>query len=212
MKTFDRLVFDPAQCLQEVTELGKWLERRPQVEEKKHILPFFRKRRQRSAFIALYNSNVIRLDRIAFEYPLFGDLTCDLVIGDSVKKAYCFIEFEDASPSSVFVKQGKKATREWSSRLDHGFSQIIDWFYKLDDLKKSDDFAARFGARSISYTGVLIIGRDHYFLPGEKERLVWRRTNVIVASQAIQVVTFDGLCEDLKGRLETFSLTASARG
>jgi hypothetical protein len=150
MKTFEPLAFDPARCRKEVGELRTWLARRPLLDEARHIRPFFRKRRQLAAFIASYSPNVIRFDRLAFEYPLFGDFTCDLAVGDSVKRAYCFVEFEDAGPGSLFVKQGKKATREWSARFDHGCSQIIDWFYRLDDLKKSDAFAARFGARSIS--------------------------------------------------------------
>jgi hypothetical protein len=212
MKTFEPLVFDPARCLQEVEELQRWLSRRPVLEEQKHLRPFFRKRRQLSAFLASYSPDVVRFDRLAFEYPLFGDFTCDLAVGDSAKRAYCFIEFEDAGPNSLFVKQGRKATREWSPRFDHGYSQIIDWFGKLEDLKKSDAFAARFEARSIRYTGILVIGRDQYLLPGEAERLEWRRNNVIVASQRIEVVTFDRLAAELRARLERFSLTAGAGG
>jgi hypothetical protein len=79
-------------------------------------------------------------------------------------------------------------------------------------MRKSDDFAARFGARSIRYGGVLVIGRDQYLLPGERERLEWRRNHVVVASQSIEVVTFDGLVEDLQARLETFPLHAKAHG
>jgi hypothetical protein len=212
MKKFDAMTFDPMRCRKEVTALQSWLGRRPNLEETQHIRPFFRRRRHLSAFIASYNADMNGFDRIAFEYPLFGDFNCDLVIGDSVKHAYCFVEFEDAGPNSLFVKQGKKATREWSSRFDHGYSQIIDWFYKLEDMKKSNDFEARFGARSISYKGVLVIGRDQYLLPGERDRLDWRRSNVIVASQNIQCVTFDRLVEDLQARLDTFAFTARGGG
>jgi hypothetical protein len=212
MKTFEPLAFDPARCRKEVGELRRWLGRHPTLEENRHVRPFFRKRPHLSAFIASYSPNVIRFDRLAYEYPLFGDFTCDLAVGDSVKHAYCFIEFEDAGPASLFVKQGRKATREWSARFDHGYSQIIDWFYKLDDMRKSDDFHARFGARTITYTGILVVGRDHHLLPGERERLAWRRTNVVVGSQNVQCVTFDGLLEDLEARLATFPLTARAGG
>ena len=212
MKTFEALAFDPTRCRKEVDELRRWLARRPLLDETKHIRPFFRKRRHLSAFVASYSADIVRFDRIAFEYPLFGDFTADLVVGDSVKRAYCFIEFEDAGPASLFVKQGKKATRAWSPRFDHGYSQIIDWFAKLEDMRKSDDFAARFGARSIRYTGVLVLGRDHYLLPGERERLEWRRNNVVVASQKVHVLTFDGLVEDLQGRLKRFPLSAKAGG
>ena len=80
-------------------------------------------------------------------------------------------------------------------RFDHGYSQIIDWSYKLEDMKKSDAFAGQFGARSIDYAGILLAGREHFLQPPEKERLEWRRMNVIVASRNIHCVTFDGLLE-----------------
>jgi hypothetical protein len=212
MKTFEPFTFDPPQCRKEVGDLGRWLERRPQLDEKKHILPFFRRRRQLAAFIAAYSPSLVRLDRIAYEYPLFGDFACDLVVGDSARRAYCFIEFEDAGPNSLFVKQGRKATREWSPRFDHGYSQIIDWFHKLDDFRRSDDFVTRFGSRSVHYSGVLVVGRDQYLLPGERERLEWRQNNVVVGSRHVKCVTLDGLLADLQGRLEAFPPTARAGG
>lgn len=212
MKTFQPLTFDPVRCRKEAREFQKWLARRPLLDEKKHILPFFQKRQHLAALIGAYNPNVIRFNRLAFEYALFGDFTCDLVVGDAMKHSYSFIEFEDARPNSLFVKQGKKATREWSPRLDHGCSQIVDWFYKLEDMKKSDDFVARFEARSINYSGILVVGRDQYLLHGEWERLKWRRDNVVVASRNIRIVTFDELLEDLRGRLETFALAAEEGG
>jgi hypothetical protein len=56
------------------------------LDEKKHVLPFFRKRRHLSAFIAS-NADVIRVDRLSFEYPLFGDFTCDRAVLRSRGKA-----------------------------------------------------------------------------------------------------------------------------
>jgi hypothetical protein len=134
------------------------------------------------------------------------------VVGDSAHRAYCFVEFEDAGANSMFVRQGKKATREWSSRFEHGSNQILDWFYKLEDMQKSDDFAARFEARSISFSGLLVIGRDQFLLPGERERLEWRSRNVVVASRNIVCMTLDGLADELEARLEAYSLTRKSGG
>lgn len=212
MKEFKTVSFDLRRCRKEIDDLRQLLATRKELKEEQHVRPFFEKRRQLSAFLAVYNPNIVHFDLLAYQYPLFGDFTCDLVVGDSVKNAFCFIEFEDAGSRSLFVKQGRKATREWSPRFEHGYSQIIDWFYKLDDMEKSDDFAARFGARSISFMGILVVGRDHHLRPGEKARLDWRRENVAVRSKSIQCVTFDGLLEDLHGRLQTFTLAADAGG
>jgi hypothetical protein len=205
MKTFQPFVFDPQRCRKEVAQLRSWLARRPVLQERKHIQPFFRKRRHLSAFLASYSPDVLRFDRLAFEYPLFGDFACDIAVGDSAKQAYCFIELEDAGPGSLFVRQGRKATREWSPRLEHGFGQIVDWFHKLEDLRRSDDFVARFGSRVIRYSAVLIAGRDQYLGQGERERLRWRADNVVVGSQRIECVTFDNVVEDLEARLGLFS-------
>jgi hypothetical protein len=212
MKKFEPLAFSAKQCRKEVSELQKWLQKHQDLKEAQHIRPFFEKRRHLSAFLASFQPNMIRFNRIAFQYPLFGDFTCDIAVGDSTKNAYCFIELEDAGPKSLFVQQAKKSTREWSPRFEHGYSQIIDWFYKLEDMKKSDAFAAQFGARSIDYLGMLLVGRDQYLQQGEKERLQWRCDNVIVASRKVHCVTFDGLLEDLLGQLETFPLTSETGG
>ncbi len=40
-------------------------------------------------------------------------LAFDLVVGDSVSKAYGFIEFEDAAPNCIFIQRPGKATPEW---------------------------------------------------------------------------------------------------
>src|SRR5438046_808260 len=92
---------------------------------------FFKARFNLRALIGLYNASLTSPDRLAWEYPIFGDFRCDFAIGDWGRKAYTFVEYEDARPNSLFVKQGDRATRAWSPRFDAGFSQVIDWFYKL---------------------------------------------------------------------------------
>jgi hypothetical protein len=205
MKTLQPLVFDPELCQKEVGQLRSWLARNAALQERAHIQPFFRKRRHLAAFLASYSPHILHIDRLAFEYPLFGDFACDIVVGDAANHAYCFIELEEAGPASLFVKQGKKATRAWSPRFERGVSQVIDWFHKLDDLKRSDDFAARFGSRVIRYSGIVVVGRDQYLKQGERERLQWRTQNVVVASQLIPCVTLDGLVAHLQARLARFS-------
>jgi hypothetical protein len=70
------------------------------------------------------NPKINRFDLLATEFSLFGDYACDLVVGGSVNRDFCLVEFEDASPQSVFVKKKGKSTPEWSPRFDRGFSQI----------------------------------------------------------------------------------------
>jgi hypothetical protein len=212
MKTFTPLAFDPIQAHKEVLELRDLLAGNPVLEEHKDLVPFFRNRPHLSALCGLYDLQIHRFDRIAWEYELFGDFTCDLVVGDSETKGYCFIEFEDAGPRSLFVQQAQRAMRDWSPRFEHGYSQIIDWFYKLDDCKNSDDCEARFGKRTIDFTGVLVIGRQQYLQPGEALRLNWRRQHVIVHSKRIICVTYDELVSTLLIKLNNSVLAPGPQG
>jgi hypothetical protein len=110
----------------------------------------------------------------------------------------------------LFVKQGDKVNRAWSSRFDGGYGQIIDWFYKLQVMTDSPDMEARFGARAIRYTGVLLIGRDQHLQAGERLRLEWRREHVVVNSKHIVCVTYDELVRDLLFRLDQYSVAGAA--
>jgi len=212
MKTLDPIVFNYDRCRSEVEELRGLLAANPVLEEGKDILPFFRARPQLSVFCGINNPNIVAFDRVAWEYDLFGDFSCDLAVGDSVTKAYCFLEFEDAGPRSLFVQQGQKATREWSPRFDHGCSQVIDWFYKLDDRRNSDEYEARFGKRSVDFSGVLVAGRSQDLRPDEALRLEWRRQHVVVHSKRIVCITFDELLADLLHRLGHYARASEPSG
>jgi hypothetical protein len=115
MKTFTHLTFDVRRCRKEAGQLQTLLATHKDLKEREQIQPFFEKRRHLSAFIAAYNPNIVHFDLLAYQYSLFGDFSCDIVVGDSVKRSYTFIEFEDAGPRSLFIRQGKKTTREWST-------------------------------------------------------------------------------------------------
>ncbi len=194
----------------EVAELEALLLENSMLKEA--ALRLLRARPHVSALIGLYNPAVKRVDRLAYEYPLFGDFRCDLVIGDSETRACAFIELEDAGPRSLFVTHGGKATREWSPRFDHGYSQVVDWFHKLQDMTNTAAMEARLGKRGIDYTGVLVVGRDQHMGAGERERLRWRREHVIVNSKRIFCVTYDELLEDLEFRLDWYGPVAEAGG
>ena len=212
MKSFTPLVWDAEQCRQEIENFRTLLAEHAALTERKPILPFFRQSPHLAALTGWYEPIVNRIDRIAFEYDLFGDFQCDLVVGDFVKRSYNVIEFEDAGPQSLFRRQGKKNTREWSAKCDHGYSQIIDWFGKLRDMEKSDDFETRFGARSIDFVGTLVVGRDHFLEPGERRRLEYRRQYVVVDSRRIHCVTYDELLVDLSSRLEWYGMMVPSDG
>jgi len=204
MKSFSQLDFDPRICLQQLEEFKQLLQSRQSLSERNDILPFFRERQHLSAAVGFYNPDIIQPSQIAFEYDMFGDFASDLVVGDSVSKAYCFVEFEDAAPNSIFVSKAGKNTPEWSPRFEHGCSQIVDWFWKLDDMERTEDFENRFNGRAIDYIGVLVIGRNENLELRERKRLAWRKKKLLVNSQHIKCITFDELYENSLSRVSQY--------
>jgi hypothetical protein len=196
--------FDAAACRDQLKDLQALLEGSADIEESV-FHDFFEHRTHLRALVGHYNPQLKQPDRLAWEYPIFGDFRCDFAIGDSAQAAYTFVEYEDARPKSLFVKQGAKATRAWSSRFDAGYSQIIDWFYKLQVMTNTPDMEARFGRRTIRYLGVLIIGRNQHIDAGERMRLEWRREHVVVNSKHLVCVTYDELVNDLLLNLDQFT-------
>src|SRR5271156_3354035 len=95
------------------------------LSERRDVLPFFKKHEQLAVMMGMFNLRILSVDRIAWEFDILGDFACDFAIGDKDRGAYCLIEFEDAKINSVFQKHSKKATREWGTRFDHGYSQAI---------------------------------------------------------------------------------------
>ncbi len=202
-KRFQRLTPELKRLRQELVQFEKFLEKSHAPRERHEILPFFGDRLQLSALVGnCYHQDILVNDLVAFEYDLFGDFQCDLVVGDSRRKVYGFVEFEDADPSSLFVKQKNKSSPEWAPRFEHGFSQVVDWFYKLDDMERTNEFEHRFGVRQIQCFGLVVVGREAALEDRERRRLHWRREKVTVNGHRVHCVTFDRLLADMQARVE----------
>lgn len=204
MKGFLDISFDPAACHKQVQELGELLGSAEELPERAVIQPFFRARPQLTAFIGSYAPGVGPADRLAYEFPFRGDFAADVVVGSKERRTYCLIELEDAGRDSVFATIKGKATKEWSRRFEHGFSQLVDWFYAIDDLKNTQGFAKDFGHGLVSFIGILIIGRSATLTEEERDRLRWRSGRVLVNSHYIHCLTFDELYRDLSWRISHY--------
>lgn len=177
------------------------------LSEKRDLLPFFDANEHLCALMGMCNPNIVDYKNISIarEFSIFGDHRADLVIGDTKNKQFCFIEFEDARNTSIFNTSSTKATPDWSTRYDHGFSQLIDWILWIENSKGTSAYAGRFKAPLIQYNMLLVIGRDRDLSdPSLRERFDWRSDSVVVASKKVHCITFDKLYDDLNTRLKIF--------
>ncbi|TGK27867.1 DUF4263 domain-containing protein [Leptospira yasudae] len=201
MKEFLKHDLSIKECVRELHAFENLLNTKGSLKERTDILPFFRKHLNVAAFIGTYINDISNPDLIANEYDIFGDFVCDLAIGDSNSKTFLLVEFEDAKPESLFVRNGQKLTPEWAPRLEHGFSQVLDWFWKINDMEKTDDFESRFGTKQANIHGLVIVGREQALQQREKTRLKWRQDYTVINSKKVSVITFDQMIRDLKYRL-----------
>jgi hypothetical protein len=204
MKSLEKFTLNLPKCRRELADFRELLDRQGGLSERDEVLPFFKTHRHIAALIGAYNPRINRFDRIASEFDLFGDYTCDLAIGDSTSHNFCFVEFEDASPNSVFIKKRGKSTPEWSPRFEHGFSQILDWFRILEDQQRTAQFNARLGAETIQYLGLLVIGRRQFLDDAQYQRMRWRSEQVQVGARQVHCITFDELFQTLSLKLDIF--------
>jgi hypothetical protein len=209
MAQLKNLVFDRQRAEAELGELRSLLTVRGtgDLREASNILPFFATHEQLCALMGMYNLNIMNYGEIhvAREFSIFGDHKADLVIGDRNNKQFCFVEFEDATSTSIFKKAGRKAAAEWSARYDHGFSQLVDWILWIENNKGTAAHTARFGAPSIQFVMLMVIGRDRDLADESlRQRFEWRNDSVVVASKKVHCITYDKLYKDLAERLKIF--------
>lgn len=150
-----------------------------------------------SLLICSYFPKVKTPNRFAHEYEIYGDFVADLVVGDSAEHHYLLVEFENGAPDSVFRRRGTRATLDWAPRFESAYSQLVDWLWKLEDMRSTADFAAAFGSRRATFQGLIVIGKDMNLQPVEQDRLKWRLDRTMIDSSAISSVSFDDLGADL---------------
>lgn len=203
MKRFEPFTLDRAALDKELDSFRRLLgPPQRELSERKKILPFFKSRLNLASLLGFYNSHLVAPDVIKPELEIFGDHSCDLAVGERQggKCEFCFVEFEDARRNSIF-QRGGKGTPDWANRLEHGFSQIVDWFHTLSGQTQTPQFREFFGTDLANYCGLLVIGRDAFLTDPERDRLRWRSQHVFVAGKPVSIITFDQLLRDLTSRV-----------
>jgi hypothetical protein len=206
MKEFMSIDFDPGQCRKEVDRFQALLDSKAELSERNDLQPLFKESPQLSAFIGTIFPNIGPANRLAYEFGIFGDYRADILIGNFERKSFCAIELEDARPNSIFSKAGDKGTTEWGRRFEHGFGQLVDWFFSFDDQKNTVHFTKLFGYGYIEFFGLLLIGRSADISEHDRTRLRWRPDRVSVNTHIVYCRNYDELCKDLNNSWRLLSL------
>jgi hypothetical protein len=201
---FDRDLFET-----ELAALGNLLTSKVDLSERDDIQPLFKASKHLSAFLGTFAPDIGPATELAYEFPFFGDYRADLLVGSKSAAHFCVVEFEDGGLDSIFKKQPNRPNPEWSPRFEHGFSQLTDWFFNLDDYKKSHGFTKTFGYGHVSFTGLVVIGRSVGLDDMMRTRLRWRSGKVLIDSNAVICVTFDDVYEIFRKRYTLYKAAAS---
>jgi hypothetical protein len=186
--------------VQEIDEFRAFLTGNPRAE-RKQFLPFFNARDQLCAFLATFNNAVIEPDHVAHEFALWGDFACDTLTGSRRNGAFVFIEFEDASETSLFKRPAGRRVSRWGSRVEAGLSQVTDWLFRLDRARNSSEMERDFGTRQVRPLGLVVAGRRSEVNLYDLERLNWRSEHTVIGGAQIAIMTYDDLLDWLDGRV-----------
>jgi hypothetical protein len=199
---------DAEACRTAVDEFDKLLSSRDEIEESgpNGLLEFFSA--HPDLLILMGDLLLPSLSPTAYqkEFSILGEFRADFAVANKNKSKFVFIEFESAERESVFVQKGSSPgtiSYEWARRFEHGYSQVVDWHYRLDDLSGSSKFYEHFGHRNIEFEGVLVVGRDKFVQEAKgEERLKWRKEHTLINNRKLRCMTFDLLLSEMRGRLE----------
>jgi hypothetical protein len=203
VKTFAPLRLDPAALTADLDALEALLASEARLKERDRVIPFFKARPHLSAALGFANNDVELPDRVAQELDLFGDFACDVAAGDSEANAYTLVEFEDAQEHSIFTRlPAGKTVKRWAPRFEHGFSQLVDWAWRISaEGQGSDAFRRVFGDSNPSIKLLLVIGRDADLTRDDLARLRWRAKHTSLGAFSFSCFTFDGFLQSVRRRL-----------
>lgn len=206
MSAFERIKVDLAIADSELSSFKRWLANVTFVDETS-IVDQIKSRRQMACLLAS-TLGLEAPDLIKFELALKGMFRTDLVLGNASSRKFGLVEFEDAKEDSIF-KNGTGQYRYWAARIEHGFSQIIDWAWVRQDHPSDSVLLNGFGGPIVTSSYAVICGRDASLRDDvERKRFAHRRASMKVEGHPALVMTYDEMVramEDSLAVLKTWS-------
>jgi hypothetical protein len=201
------VVFAPATFRKELTDFDRLLQGNSDLSERDEIIPFFKARKHLTAYIGALYLNIAVATEVCYEFDIGGSFRADILLGSKADGRFSIVEFEPGQEGALFKKQPRKYP-EWSSRFEHAFSQIVDWFCGLADGANTNDFRDTFGDKEIKFASLLVMGREAELDDSKRRRLAWRTNKVLIDSNTVTCITFDQLHDELKRKYEFYAAAA----
>ncbi|MGM8575849.1 Shedu immune nuclease family protein [Enterobacter hormaechei] len=205
MKNLLKHTYNKANALVQFGEYQDLLRNNQTLSESKDILPFFKKSPDLNLLICYHLPKLRQANCYASEFDIWGDFKADMIVGDSITHQYLLVEFEDGKPDSIFKTNGQKQTPDWSKRFEGAHSQLLDWLWKIEDMRGSRDFLHTFGSSRAKFSGIIITGKDMNLQPQELDRLDWRTSKTIVESTHLMCVSFDELLDNFQHYISIYN-------
>jgi hypothetical protein len=203
----ESVAFNPAAFRTELNDFTTFLSSNPSLKERDEIIPFFKARKHLTAYIGTLYLDVAVATEVCYEFDIAGNFRSDVLLGSKAAGKFCIVEFEPGEQGAIFKKQ-KRKNPEWSARFEHAFSQIVDWFWALEDQARTRDFEGTFGKQEITFTSLLVMGRDAELDDTKRRRLAWRTKKVLIDSNKVTCITFDRLYAALKEKYDFYAAAA----
>jgi Domain of unknown function (DUF4263) len=194
----------------ELDAFGALLQSGAPLSEAEDIVPVVRGSRHLAAAFGFANHALGAPNLLALERPLFGSFRCDVAVGSTAARQFTLVELENAQENSVFEAVRGRDYPRWSSRFERGFSQLVDWAWRIDhERQPSATLEAAFGTTDPRIHFLLVIGRDRWIGAAGRARLEWRHRHNGIAGQRTTIWTYDDLFSFLSDRLTATEQDAS---
>lgn len=186
----------------EIDEFARMLASKSSHSERE-FLDLFGRCSHLAAAVGHINTAINSPDLVAVERPIFS-FRCDIAVGQSSTGDFTIIELENAEANSVFKRRDRKrAYPVWSDRFEGGFSQLVDWAWRIEhERPPAVTLEPIFGTTDPDIHYVLIIGRDQHLDSAGRARLKWRRRNNGIANHNTTVWTYGDLLSFVQRRTD----------
>jgi hypothetical protein len=195
---FDDHVFDLAKAKNELAAFKALLASTTGLGERKQVLANFAMWPQLCALFGTFHPTLNIANLVRRELTVGHHFIADLGVRRSGSSDICLVEFEGASDHDIFSAHlAKRKVHPWATKMEKGFSQIVDWAWALDTYRDTPDFKDAFGSSRPKVMGVLVIGRTTSLSDNtRRDRWDWRsRWFKPPGLDGVQLKTYDELYE-----------------